>query len=51
MRFDKLVTDGIDFALFAEYFTGSNMVLNPRMKWVVFHGSSDFAYLLKLALG
>jgi hypothetical protein len=26
-------------------------VLNKRMKWVVFHGSSDFAYLLRLVLG
>ena len=25
--------------------------MNKKMKWVVFHGSSDFAYLLKLVIG
>jgi hypothetical protein len=27
------------------------LVLNKKTKWVVFHGSSDFAYLLRLVLG
>ena len=26
-------------------------MLNRRVKWVVFHGSSDFAYLLRMVLG
>lgn len=58
VRFDKLATDGIDFHTFAEYFAGSGnlllilgLVLNKKTKWVVFHGSSDFAYLLRLVLG
>ena len=61
VRFDKLVTDGIEFQTFAEYFTGSSnilvnkiilgFILNKKTKWVVFHGSSDFAYLLRLVLG
>lgn len=51
VRFDRLVTEGIDYSLFAEYFAASSLILNKKTKWVVFHGSSDFAYLLRLALG
>lgn len=51
VRFDKLVSDGIEYSLFSEYFAGSSLVLNKKMKWVVFHGSSDFAYLLRLVHG
>ena len=46
VRFDKLVTDGIEFQTFAEYFTGSSnilvnkiilgFILNKKTKWVVF---------------
>ncbi len=33
---------------FAEYFEASGFVYNQDVKWVVFHGASDFAYLLRL---
>jgi CCR4-NOT transcription complex subunit 7/8 len=48
VQFDKLISDGIDLLDFAEYFEASGFVFNPNVKWVVFHGCSDFAYLLRL---
>ena len=29
----------------------SNLILNRKVKWVVFHGQYDFSYLLKIILG
>lgn len=40
--------EGIDYLDFAEYLEASGFVYNKDVKWVVFHGSSDFAYLLRL---
>ena len=48
--FDKLRKKGIDHKKFAEYFTISGLVLNPDVHWISFHGSYDFAYLLRLLL-
>ena len=48
--FEKLKKEGIDYALFAEYFFTSGLVLNEDVTWVSFHGSYDFGYLLKLLL-
>lgn len=36
---------------FKYYWLYQGLVLNKKMKWVVFHGSSDFAYLLRLVHG
>ena len=44
-----MMHSGIEFADFAEYFVASGIVFNKNVKWIVFHGSFDFAYLLKLA--
>ena len=48
--FGKLKKNGIDHAKFAEYLTISGLVLNPDVHWISFHGSYDFAYLLRLLL-
>ena len=48
VQFDRLKSEGIDHLDFAEYFEASGFVYNKDVKWVVFHGSSDFAYLLRL---
>jgi hypothetical protein len=42
--------EGIPHHIFAEYIMISGLVLNEDIHWVSFHGSSDFAYLLKLLL-
>ena len=48
--FDKLKRKGIKHNIFAQYFMISNLVLNPDVYWVSFHGSYDFGYLLKLLI-
>ena len=48
--FEKLKNKGIDYNKFAEYLTISGLVLNPDVHWISFHGSYDFAYMLRLLL-
>ena len=45
INFDKLKKKGIK-----HNFMVSNLVLNPDVHWVSFHGSYDFGYLLKLLI-
>eukprot|EP01083_Nonionella_stella_P067766 179465_1 len=45
--FDRLNTHGIKHNKFAELITMSGLVLNENVRWVCFHGSYDFAYLIK----
>ena len=45
--FKLLGHKGIPHSLFAEYFIVSGLVLNEKITWICFNGSSDFAYLLK----
>ena len=45
--------DNADYAvriLNSEYLTISGLVLNPEVHWISFHGSYDFAYMLRLLL-
>lgn len=48
IKFDQLKNKGIPHKLFAEYLMVSGLVLNPKIQWISYHGSYDFAYLLKL---
>ena len=45
--FDKFEKYGIDIQYFGELMMMSGLVLTDDVKWISFHGSYDFAYLLK----
>lgn len=46
--FEKHQRNGIDVAHFGELIMSSGLVMNEDVVWVSFHGSYDFAYVLKL---
>ncbi len=46
INFDELKKNGIEHKLFFDIFKTSGLVLNPKINWISFHGSYDFAYLL-----
>lgn len=46
--FPKHEEMGIEVARFGELLVPSGLVLGENIKWVSFHGSSDFGYLLKV---
>ena len=48
IEFDKLSKDGITQDAFGEALITSGLILNDDIKWVSFHGSYDFSYLLKV---
>ena len=50
INFEKLKKNGISLVEFSKKLMSSGLVLNPNMKWISYHGSYDFAYLLKLLL-
>ena len=50
IKFENLKINGIPHNLFAEYFITSGLLLDKNIHWISYHGASDFAYLLKLAL-
>ena len=45
--FDRFEQYGIDIQYFGELMMMSGLVLTNDVKWISFHGSYDFAYLLK----
>ena len=45
--FEKFDKYGIDIVYFGELMMMSGLVLNPEVKWLSFHSSYDFGYLLK----
>ena len=47
INFDNLKKDGINYKAFASGLINSGLVLNPKIKWISYHGLYDFAYLLK----
>lgn len=44
--FNELKQNGIEHKSFFNVIKTSGLVLNPKIKWISFHGSYDFAYLL-----
>ena len=50
INFDLLKNKGIPHNLFAEYFITSGLLLDNNIHWISYHGITDFAYLLRLAL-
>lgn len=46
--FDKLAKYGLTPEAFGEFLTTSGLILNEDIKWISFHGSYDFAYLIKI---
>ena len=50
INFDKLKKNGISETDFAQKLILSGLVLNPNNKWVSYHGSYDFAYLLRILM-
>jgi CCR4-NOT transcription complex subunit 7/8 len=45
--FEKLSTQGINPIRFGELMMMSGLILTEEVKWVTFHSSYDFGYLLK----
>jgi len=50
LDFDAHARDGIDVAEFGELLITSGLVLNTDIRWISFHSSYDFAYLLRLLI-
>ena len=48
INFENLEKNGINQKKFVKELMNSALVLNPKVKWVSYHGAYDFAYLLKL---
>jgi len=51
LKFDVHAKKGIASKHFAEYLIGSGLVMNKDIKWVVFDGGYDFAYLIRMLEG
>lgn len=51
IEFDKHRDFGIDAEEFAELLISSGLVLNPKIRWIAFHGGYDFGYLLRCMTG
>ena len=51
ISFANLKKNGINHKKFFKIFKNSGLVLNPKIHWVSFHGSYDFAYLLNNLMG
>lgn len=51
IEFDKHRDYGIEVEDFAELLISSGLVLNPKIRWIAFHGGYDFAYLVRCMTG
>lgn len=48
LKFEEYDKNGIEYKHFGEIMIASGLICNNNITWVSFHGSYDFAYLLKL---
>ena len=48
INFKAFLDYGIDLDHFGELLTTSGLILNENVKWITFHGSYDFAYLVRI---
>ncbi len=48
--FENLKKNGIEQKMFVKELMNSALVLNPKVKWISYHGSYDFAYILKFVM-
>ena len=46
--FQNLKKNGINYKKFGLGLINSGLVLNPKIKWISYHGVYDFGYLLKI---
>lgn len=51
INFERNRSEGIEARRFGELLMGSGVVLQDGVRWVTFHSSYDFGYLLKLLTG
>jgi CCR4-NOT transcription complex subunit 7/8 len=49
--FERFEREGIDIQYFGEVLMMSGLVLNKEVKWLTFHSSYDFGYLIKTLTG
>lgn len=49
--FERHRKDGISLSVFSELLAVSGLLMNGNLKWVSFHSSYDFAYLVKTITG
>ncbi|OAY84888.1 putative CCR4-associated factor 11 [Ananas comosus] len=51
INFAALRTHGVDFRHFRRLILSSGLLYNPKVTWITFHSSSDFAYVMKTLTG
>ncbi|KAH9385679.1 CCR4-NOT transcription complex subunit 7/8 [Nematocida major] len=49
--FDRLSRDGINIDAFSVLITTSGLLMNKSLKWISFHSSYDFGYIIKAITG
>lgn len=51
INFERHKRDGICPVTFADFFITSGFIMDPRIRWISFHSSYDFGYLVRLITG
>lgn len=50
LDFAKHETEGIEHRVLAQALQSINLIRNPKLTWVAFNSSFDFAYMAKLMI-